>query len=143
MVRRVSVFLSVVGFGLLSAVPADAATPAFDLDVEARRGSVVITVTFEPVPPGFNWAAFESSGVPDELVGVLPAEEVDERGRPLSQDGLRLASLRSIEEGVYLAEVAVDQGRWAVVPWPLVPDFSPGAPSTRFVNIDVGTSPML
>jgi hypothetical protein len=57
MVRRESVFLAVVGFGLLSAVPADAATPAFEFDVEARRGSVVVTVTFEPVPPGFNWAA--------------------------------------------------------------------------------------
>jgi hypothetical protein len=59
MFRRVSVLLSVFGFGLVSAVPADAATPTFDLDLEARRGSVVITATFEAVPPGFNWAPFE------------------------------------------------------------------------------------
>ena len=85
MVRRVSVFIAVVGSGLLSAVPADAATPAFEFDIEAKRGSVVVMVNLEPVPPGFNRAAFEASGVADELVGCRQPKRSTNAGTLLAR----------------------------------------------------------
>ncbi len=56
--------LLLAGFLLLvvGVYPAGVATPAFDLDLQvANRASIIITVTFEPVPQGFNWVSLEAS----------------------------------------------------------------------------------
>lgn len=133
------VLLTLGGIGILGAASAGAATPAFELDVVISNGSAVITVRFvQPVPEGF-----ESSGVLNRLVGVLPADGVDDRGRPLDDEEPRLVTLRRIDQGVYQAEVPLDSaGSWAVVPWPLVPAFdtqsNPGAPQTSFFAVGSG-----
>ncbi len=138
--RRLAVCLAVVGLGVvLIGPPAWAAMPAFEWEVEARTDSIGITVTFEPVSVGFAWRNLEGSGSLGELVGVLPASAVDQQGRPTDTSDLVLADLQRVEIGIYAADVAVGQGEWAVVAWPMVPDYEPDrhpeTPLTDFVTV--------
>lgn len=128
---------------LLSVTSASAATPAFEFDIDVNGSSIEVTVDFEAVPPGFAWGSFEASGVPEELVGLFPAEDVDDRGRPLPGADPILLSLERIEEGIYQDAVGVQEGQWAVVAWPLVADFDPEAhPGTaRTAVVTVGGPP--
>lgn len=140
--HRVGAFVLTAAAGLMLATPALAMTPSFDLDV-ARVGAsnLAITVAFEPTPQGFNWAALEASGVLDHLVGVVSADEVDAEGRPIDASAVRLVSLQPVRVGVYGAVVAVEPGRTAVVPWPLVAQFwTSGTPATKYVTVG-GTLP--
>lgn len=118
---------------------ASAATPAFEFDIRVDGSTVQVTVDFEPVPIGFAWSQLEASGVPDELVGVYPADQVDDRGRPFPDVVPQLLSLKRVEEGVYTDSLTLTDGRWAVVAWPLFPDFDPdtsvGAARTEFVTV--------
>lgn len=134
----------VVTVGLLSA---NAATPAFAMDVDPEGSMVVVTVY--SARPGLV------SGILDELIGALPADEVDDKGRPLPGSEPVLVTLEKNDdrdyEGatqvgggewawfVYEGAIQVGGGEWAFFPWPLSPDFdpdrNPGAPSTEFVRV--------
>jgi hypothetical protein len=141
-------FLGGAGLALLMlfwTVPANAATPAFDLDLDSEGPSVEVTVRFQQTISSVE--EFESSGVLDRLIGGLPADRVDEEGRPLSgSDPLRV-SLDPVESGVtYQDSMRVDDGEWAFFPWPGTPSFdpdeNPGAPPTEFVTVE-GGSPLV
>lgn len=122
------------------AIPAEAATPAFELQADVADDTVIVRVTFlQPMPVGI-----EGSGVLEQLIGVAPAEDLGEGGRPTPEADIHLLSLREVEgDGIYGSELKVGPGRWAVVPWPLVSEFdpeqNPGVPATLFVV--VGSSP--
>lgn len=119
--------------------------PAYEQVIETSSDTIEITVIFEPVPPGFAWGSLEASGALGELIGVLPADGVDEDGRPFDTTAVVLADLRIVEEGSYSAEVVVGPGEWAVVPWPLVPNYTqamahPGTPWTEFVSVGLDSA---
>jgi hypothetical protein len=138
--RRVTLTLLMsVGLISLSLASALAATPAFDFEVGVHGLTIRVVVDFEPVPVGFAWPQLEASGVPEELVGLFPADRVDDRGRPLVDAEPILLSLDRTDVGVYEDSVTLPEGRWAVVAWPLLPDFdpeaNPGAARTEFVTI--------
>ena len=124
---------------LLSVTSASAATPAFEFDIEVNGSSIEVTVDFETLPPGFAWSSFEASGVLEQLIGLFPAEDVDDRGRPLPRAEPILLSLERIEEGTYKDSITVEEGQWAVVAWPLITDFdseaNPGAARTAVVTV--------
>lgn len=138
--RRVaSLLLLIAGFTVASLLSVSAASPAFEFDIDVTGSRVQVTVDFEPVPVGFAWGSFEASGFLDRLVGLFPADVVDDRGRPVTDTEAIPVSLERREEGIYQGSVLVPEGRWAVVAWPSVPDFdpqaSPGAARTAFVEV--------
>ncbi len=143
--RRRPLVLALATALTLVAMPVGAATPAFEFDINMSSSSIEVTVDFEPVPPGFAWGSFEASGVPEELVGLFPASDVDDRGRPLPEAEPLLLSLKRVDWGVYRDSIDVDDGEWAVVAWPLIdgfdPDDHPGAARTEIVL--VGTSDVI
>lgn len=139
MARRVAALL---GIGtvtwLLGIIPAVAAMPGFEWNVDARDDSIEVTVTFEPVPFGFAWHSLESSGALGELVGVVRPDEVGQAGRPISGADPILLDLQRISTGVYGATANAASGEWAVVVWPLVGEFprpQPGVPDTELVTV--------
>lgn len=137
--------LGVAGLALLMllwTVPADAATPAFDLELDSEGSSVEVTVRFQQTISSVD--EFEASGVLDRLIGGLPADQVDEEGRPLPGSDPLLVSLDPVESGVtYQGSIRVDDGEWAFFPWPGTPSFdpdeNPGAPATEFVTVEGGS----
>lgn len=131
--------VAVVLLTLFWASPVNAATPAFDLHVDSQGSSVEVTVRFQQAVSTVE--EFEGSGVLDRLIGVLPADQVDEDGRPLRGSDPRLVSLEPVEGGVtYQGSIRVDDGEWAFFPWPGSPSFdpdeNPGAPATEFVTVE-------
>jgi hypothetical protein len=124
---------------------ATAATPAFGLELDVDGSSVEVTVTLlQSIPSAIG--QFEGSGVLDRLIGAVPADEVDENGRPLPGSDPVLVSLEPVESGVtYRGSITVDAGEWAFFPWPDTPGFDPeanrGAPDTEFVMVG-GSSPL-
>ncbi|HEX9643660.1 MAG TPA: hypothetical protein VGC11_06655 [Acidimicrobiia bacterium] len=137
--RATLTLLTSAGLMVITVAPASAATPAFGFDIRVDGPSVRVVVDFEPVPDGFAWSQLEASGVLDELVGLVPRDQVDDRGCPLAEADPVLLSLERIEEGVYADSVTLPDGRWAVVAWPLVsgfdPDANPGAARTEVVAV--------
>lgn len=125
---------------------ATAATPAFGLELDSDGSSVDVTVTLlQSIPSSIE--QFEESGVLDRLIGAVPADEVDENGRPLPGSDPVLVSLEPVESGVtYRGSITVDDGEWAFFPWPGTPSFdpdtNPGAPATEFVTVE-GSSQMV
>lgn len=131
----------ILGAGLRAA----AAGPGSEFKVEIEGSELVITVVFQQVPEGFAWEAFEASGFPEKMVGVLPADDADDRGRPGEGARVQLVSLTRVEEGIYRGTVRVSNGRWVVVVWPLAQDFDPernsGTAETVYVQVG-GRSPI-
>jgi hypothetical protein len=81
----------------------------------------------------------------DELIGVLPADQIEEDGRPLAGTDPVLVSLERVESGViYEGSVELSEGEWAFFPWPtnetFNPEGNPGAPPTQYVTVG-DTSP--
>jgi len=124
---------------MLFASPAQGAVPSFTIEVDPGPAGIEVTVMFEPVPSGFNWASMEGSGVFEILVGVLPADKVDDRGRPVPDAAPEVVELTRVSEGVYRGSIELEAGRWAVFPYPLTADFDParhpGAASTQVVTV--------
>ncbi len=129
----------ILGSALLAASPALAAVPSFTMEIAPDPSGIEVTVTFEPVPTGFNWASMEESGIFEALVGVLPADKIDDRGRPVPDAAPEVVELTRVSEGVYRGSIALADGRWAVFPYPLSAEFdpaaNPGAASTKLVTV--------
>lgn len=124
---------------LLPMPPISAAVPAFEIDTEVDGPTIHVTVTFQPVPTGFAWASLEASGVLERLVGLVPAVQIGEDDRPKPDSELVLIPLNRRKEGVYKGAAEVQEGRWAVVAWPVEPGFgsetNPGSPATQLVSV--------
>lgn len=131
MMKRIAAIVAgaaVVVVAVDASMVASAATPGFEMGVETDVETLVVTVTFEPVPSGFAWGTMEASGVLDRLVGVLPADQLDEGGRPVGGSVPQLVRLERVSEGVYEGQTVVPHdGEWSVVAWPLSPDLNPQA----------------
>lgn len=98
------------------ALPASAKMPPFDMEVETGGDTVHVEVTISG-----DESLIDSFDTPDLnwLLAVLPADQVDEKGRPLFMFGDRTnLRLNRVEPGVYQGSVALEPGRWAVVPFP-------------------------
>lgn len=138
--RRVKGVLLAVALVVVPSMPALSAGPAFELQAAKDDDRLIITVLFEAVPLGFAWDQFEQSGFPDEMIGVVPADQVGDDGRPSADAELRLVHLDRVDEGIYRGEIAIDDGDWAVVPWPLDKEFDndghAGVPETLLVSSD-------
>lgn len=118
--------LGVAGLALLMLiwpVPANAATPAFDLELDSKGTSVEVTVRFQQTISSVD--EFEASGVLDRLIGGLPADQVDEEGRPLPGSDPLLVALDPVESGVTRHS---DH-----------PEDNPGAPATGYVTVEGGS----
>ena len=73
------------------------------MDVDPEGSMVVVTVY--SARPGLQ------SGVLDELIGALPADEVDDKGRPLPGSEPVLVTLEKNDDRDYEGRTLVD-GRW-------------------------------
>ena len=110
---------------LATTFPASAKMPPFDMEVERRGDTVHVWVTItgdQSLVDGFDTPVLNS------LIAVFPADQVDEEGRPLLVLGDRTdVPLNRVELGTYQGNVALDPGRWAVVPFPDVSGVVPGS----------------
>lgn len=123
--RRIMITALLAGWLLTVNLPqAHAMTPSFTITVEVDGESVLVRVEFrEPIPGGL-----ESSGVLERLAGWLPAELIDERGRPLPGTEPSLIALTEVGDSRTVFESRLTPGpagRYAVLPWPLTPDYDP------------------
>jgi hypothetical protein len=122
-----------------------ATTPGFDLSTEVAGSTVAVTLEFDEVPPGFNWLSLERSGILEVLAGVVPATDVDGFGRPLPDAAIVLIPLEKEATGIYTGSLRVQEGRWAVVPYPLISDFNPSsdpeAAQTQMITVGQSGSP--
>ncbi len=110
--------LVLLAAALLVSVPltASAKMPSFDLDVETRGNSVHVKVRILGDEPLIRSFAPDLNG----LLAVLPADQVDEEGRPflVFVSGRTDVPLSWVEPRTYQGNVALDPGQWAVVPFP-------------------------
>jgi hypothetical protein len=113
-VRRLLLLTTVLLLG--TALPASAKMLPFDMEVDTRGdiAHVEVTITGDPsLIDGFDTPQL------DGLIAMFPADQVDEDGRP--QYALKEVTdvpLSRVGPGNYRGSVALDPGRWAVVPFP-------------------------
>jgi hypothetical protein len=101
---------------LATTLPALAKMPPFYMEVESRGATVHVEVTIREDESSID--GFDSPQL-NGLLAVLPADQVDEDGRPLLVLGGRTdVSLNKVEAGTYQGRVVLEPGRWAVVPFP-------------------------
>lgn len=101
---------------LATALPASAKMPPFEMEVELQGDTVHVEVTITGDESLIH--DFDSSDL-DGLLAVLPADQVDEEGRPqLVLGGGTDVPLSRVGRGIYQGSVELEPGRWAVVPFP-------------------------
>jgi len=102
---------------LTTALPASAKMPPFEMAVEPRGDTLHVEVTIGRDDPQLidSFDAPELNG----LIGVFPADQVDEEGRPLYvlDKGTDVPLIR-VAPGTYQGSVELEPGHWAVVPFP-------------------------
>lgn len=113
--QLVSIVISILLLG--ASLPAEAKMPPFDMVVRTSGDTVQVIVTIvddDSVIGGFDPPDLNG------LVAVVPADQVDEAGRPLLVSGIdeKDVPLSRIEPGTYQGSVTLGPGRWAVVPFP-------------------------
>lgn len=112
--RRLLLLTTVVLF--TTALPASAKMPPFEMEVDPQGGTIHVEVRISG-----DEALIDSFDPTDlnGLVGVFPADQVDDEGRPLPalKTGTNVPLSRA-EPGIYEGSVQVEPGRWAVVPFP-------------------------
>ena len=116
--RVATVVLVLVFFGVASDV-AQAKMPPFEIDVATDGTTATITVEIDQ-SYGFDPLHL------DGLVAVYPESALDEQFRPINQSEAVHVSLARVGIGIHQATIDLDQaGRWAVVPFPTIPDYEP------------------
>ena len=133
--------LGLIGALLLvaaSASPAPAKLPPFTMDIWPEvvevGASVQVTVTMlDPSDPGRRDPSFEAEDMTG-LVGVLPAEFVDDNGRPVQgAPRARPVVLPSAGRGFYRGTVITDRlGSFVFLPFPHVHMTLPGDPAGAY-----------
>ena len=129
-------FVLLATLPLVVALPAWAKMPPFDMEVETHGDTVHITVTINGDESLIH--DFDSPRL-NGLLAVLPADQVDRKGRPTFVLGDRTeVPLKRVELGLY--QGTLEQGEWAVVPFPEVSDVVLGSaegwyPETVLVEV--------
>lgn len=112
--RRLVLLTTVLLLG--TAIPASAKMPPFDMEVDTRGDIVHVEVTIKGDPSMID--GFDTPQL-DGLIAMSPADQVDEDGRPQSVlKEITNVPLSRIGPGTYQGSVALEPGRWAVVPFP-------------------------
>lgn len=123
---------------LAPALPASAKMPPFEMEVEPRGDTVHVEVTISGDESLID--SFDSPEL-NGLIAVFPADQIDEEGRPLLVLGDKAyVPLSRVEAGTYRGSVALEPGRWAVVPFPEVSGVIPASvhgwyPNTALIEV--------
>lgn len=128
---------------LAGAHPATAKMPPFSVDVQVSDMTAVVTLRID------EGTGYDPGVTLENLIGIFPAADVDDRGRPVSRDGMLLVTVHpSFEPLVYIGTVELPgSGDYVAIPFPeVIGDSLPpvemyGGPVHFSIGGDVASGP--
>ena len=111
-------------FGVLAAVamaaPAQAKMPGFDVRLSATSGAPGTTLSVAVVVEAFRSKGARGPSDLDGLLGLLPASDVTDVGRPAVYSRPALIDLRRTRPGRYTGAITLpaEPGNYVIIPFP-------------------------